>query len=65
MKATELIKELTSLVEEHGDADISISCQRQPIADKEESQHYISIPSFVIYERYDEGPEIMIRDWPY
>ena len=67
MKASELVKESSAIIESDGDHEVNISCLK--VGDSSEvarEQKYLTaFPSFVVVEGYEHGREISIRDWPY
>ncbi|KKM06637.1 hypothetical protein LCGC14_1741950 [marine sediment metagenome] len=63
MKASEIVKELQSIIENEGDLDVDVSVAKQPeITDQ---QYLVADARFVIVEPYEKGTRISIRDWPY
>ena len=63
MKASEVIKELQTIIENEGDLDVDVSVAKQ--VERPEQQYLIADARFVILEPYPKGKRISIRDWPY
>jgi hypothetical protein len=62
VKASELIRDLQAVVEEHGDCVVNISTTAKPT---EEQDYVMAEPSYVVFEPSDDGNQVSIRDWPY
>lgn len=69
MQASQLVKELTQIIDSVGDLKVNISCAKpDPAIENEQSRnqkYLMSEPTFVVVEDYEEEKEVSIRDWPY
>lgn len=64
MKLSQLIDELTRIFAANGDMAVTISIAKRP-TDPTDQSYLISEPTIVIFEGFEEGNEVSIRDWPY
>lgn len=59
-----MVDELTRVLAENGDMDVSISIAKRA-TDPADQGYLASEPTVIIVEKYDEGNEVSVRDWPY